>query len=624
MSWLANFFLSPLGVLFGLSLPALVLLYLLKLKRKKQEVPSVLLWRQTLEDYTANSPFQKLKTNPLMLLQLLLLALLTLAIMRPTMNLQALRGIDYYVLLDQSASMAATDVNPNRFEVAKDKIRDLIRGMGTGDRMMLLAFGHHTTLLVPRTENKGEVLSALDRIETVDTATDLSEAMTILKASIGENTERSKIFVFSDGAIPESDELFPPAVETVYEKVGERGSNVGITRFSITRPPTEGADIQVYVELIRTPDRSGSQTLSLSWNGQILDAHIFEWGEVTSYSHVFQVPPLAEGVLTATIDGEDDLAVDNTASSALKSPQPLRVRVYSNGFTPLVKAINQIPETQVQILPPKAYSATSEADIHVFDTWSPGTLPTSFKGVFFLGASPPEEVGVEWGDSVDFPVVLDWDRTHPVTRGAEYRNLQIAKGNQAKLSEEFDVLLDSREIPLIYSLERGSRRFLGTTFMIVQSNWSRLYSFPITLANGIRWLSGGSGRMAESPVYRTGEPIEIDSKSGQEELTLIDPQGKQFGVPLVPDQRTFFSSTDKSGEYRLVHPDGTEEVRWVNLLNGNESATEPADTLAFGEEKIEAQATARPQSREIWPWLAMLALGVLVLEWWFYTRQAWV
>ncbi|MCA9445463.1 MAG: hypothetical protein KC964_32030, partial [Candidatus Omnitrophica bacterium] len=93
---------------------------------------------------------------------------------------------------------------------------------------------------------------------------------------------------------------------------------------------------------------------------------------------------------------------------------------------------------------------------------------------------------------------------------------------------------------------------------------------------------------------------------------------------LLPDQRNFFSSTDRSGEYRFVYPNGTEEARWVNLLNGKESSITPVETLAFGEEKIEAQATALAQSREIWPWLALLALGVLVVEWWFYTRQSWV
>jgi hypothetical protein len=107
-------------------------------------------------------------------------------------------------------------------------------------------------------------------------------------------------------------------------------------------------------------------------------------------------------------------------------------------------------------------------------------------------------------------------------------------------------------------------------------------------------------------------------------MTVVDPMGEEFEIHLLPDQRNYFSSTEQSGEYRFRYPDGTEEVRWVNLLDGSESSIAPRDTLAFGEEKIEAQATVRPQSREVWTWFALLALGVLVIEWWFYTRQSWV
>jgi len=151
MGWLSSIFLSPLGILAGLSLPAVVVLYLLKLKRKRQVVPSVLLWRKSLEDFTANSPFQKLRSNPLLWLQLLLLLLLTLGLMRPVLNLDATKGVDLYVLLDRSASMAATDIAPNRLEHAKELIDEKIRNLGGGDRMMIVAFSDHSEVVTPLT-----------------------------------------------------------------------------------------------------------------------------------------------------------------------------------------------------------------------------------------------------------------------------------------------------------------------------------------------------------------------------------------------------------------------------------------------------------------------------------------
>ena len=48
----------------------LVLFYFLKLKRPRAEIPSLVLWRQVLQDHRVNSPFQKFKRNLLLLLQM--------------------------------------------------------------------------------------------------------------------------------------------------------------------------------------------------------------------------------------------------------------------------------------------------------------------------------------------------------------------------------------------------------------------------------------------------------------------------------------------------------------------------------------------------------------------------
>ena len=61
----------------------LVAFYFLKLKRPRLEIPSLVLWRQVVNDNRVNSPFQRFKRNILLYLQLLLLILLILAAMHP-------------------------------------------------------------------------------------------------------------------------------------------------------------------------------------------------------------------------------------------------------------------------------------------------------------------------------------------------------------------------------------------------------------------------------------------------------------------------------------------------------------------------------------------------------------
>ena len=103
-------FLAPLGFFFALFIPAVIILYLLKLKRIDMPISSTLLWRISLDDLKANTPFQKLKKNLLLFLQLLIIAILTFAVARPVLRLGGLEGQSFIVLLDCSASMSATDV----------------------------------------------------------------------------------------------------------------------------------------------------------------------------------------------------------------------------------------------------------------------------------------------------------------------------------------------------------------------------------------------------------------------------------------------------------------------------------------------------------------------------------
>src|SRR6201996_8024303 len=112
MSWFPHF-LSPLAaaIAAAITLPLLLVLYFLKLRRREMEVASTFLWKKAIQDLQVNAPFQKLRRNLLLLLQLLLLILLCLALSRPVSNYTPGAGKSSVILIDRSASMAAKDVN---------------------------------------------------------------------------------------------------------------------------------------------------------------------------------------------------------------------------------------------------------------------------------------------------------------------------------------------------------------------------------------------------------------------------------------------------------------------------------------------------------------------------------
>src|SRR2546426_1488230 len=133
MTWFPNFTNWPAGLIAGaLVVPALLVLYFLKLRRRERTVPSTILWKKAVQDLQVNAPFQKLRRNLLLLLQLLLLILLCLALMRPVANFKQGAGKLTVILIDRSGSMAAKDVDGGkrtRLEEAKRLAREIVDSM---------------------------------------------------------------------------------------------------------------------------------------------------------------------------------------------------------------------------------------------------------------------------------------------------------------------------------------------------------------------------------------------------------------------------------------------------------------------------------------------------------------
>ena len=83
---------APLGLL-GLALLApIIAMYLLKRRRDEVAVSSVYLWERVVQDMEANAPWQKLRRNLLLLLQLLFLLAAIFGLARPFLLTAGRRG----------------------------------------------------------------------------------------------------------------------------------------------------------------------------------------------------------------------------------------------------------------------------------------------------------------------------------------------------------------------------------------------------------------------------------------------------------------------------------------------------------------------------------------------------
>ena len=155
--------LTPLALAGGLLALPILLLYMLRLRREEREVSSIMLWQQLLQDTEANTPWQRLRRNLLLLLQLLILAALVLALARPFITVPAPGSGQIVLLLDASASMNAGDVpEGTRFRAAQAEARTVVSALGAGDRLTLIRVAQQPQLLASASEERLALQAAID------------------------------------------------------------------------------------------------------------------------------------------------------------------------------------------------------------------------------------------------------------------------------------------------------------------------------------------------------------------------------------------------------------------------------------------------------------------------------
>src|SRR6059036_416829 len=132
-------FIAPFALAGLLFVPLVVAFYLLKLRRDERPVASTLLWQRLVADVEANAPWQRLRRSLLLLLQLLLVIALALLAARPFLERPAGLARDIVLVMDTSASMAATDVVPDRMTAAKQVAVEALKELPTGGKVSVIA-----------------------------------------------------------------------------------------------------------------------------------------------------------------------------------------------------------------------------------------------------------------------------------------------------------------------------------------------------------------------------------------------------------------------------------------------------------------------------------------------------
>jgi hypothetical protein len=613
-------FLAPAAALFALSLPVVVVFYLLKRKRVVKLVSSTLLWQRFLAETQANAPFQRLRHNWLLLLQLLLLALVVFALMRPFFSGRAGESRLRVVILDGSASMQASDVRPSRFEQARAEALKWVDGLRDNEQMMVLLAAAGTEVKQSPTTDKAALRRALHSCVPSDSSTRLADALKTAGAFTfekrGEETVTfGEIHLFSDGAAPDLGEVANKNLPVIYHRIGEGGQNAGITRLDARTNPEDPSQRAVFVSVANFSTNTMRTDVELLFDDQLLETRPLELAPTNIDLVIFKSPQARDGIFTVRLTAVDDLSVDNRASIVSVMPTPAKVLLVTKGNRFLEKAIHGAPGVQLTTAAQLTDPAES-FDLCVLDDVLPAVWP-KVNTLSFRSAATNWFNG--W-DNTKNPPIVDWKTTHPVMRFVNFDNVQVAESLAVKTPAWGVVLVESPSTPLIVAGEISRQRILWVGFDPLQSTWPLRISFPIFMANAIDWLNPGSANNSQL-LIQPGNAFRWALTQPETSAQLTTPDGKRQTVPIDPATRELvINDTFKQGAYRVKV--GTNDLTFcVNLLDAVESSITPRQDLPIGRYGNIAATTLKRANMELWRWILAAGLLVLLFEWWWYHKR---
>lgn len=624
--------LTPAALALGLLALPIILLYMLRLRRREQPVSSTWLWRELVRDRAANAPWQRLRRNLLLLLQLLILAALVLALARPALPLPGLGGGNAIVLLDASASMQAADgTTGTRFDDARAAVDRLIGGLSGNDRLTLIHVGRAPQVLAAASADRPALRRALAAAAPENAAADWAAAFA-LAAGSAQGLADPRIVIVSDGGLP--DGLPPLPGEVSFVPVGRAGDNLAISA-QAARPSGGGADLLVVVDNPGTTPRSA--LLSLTLDGALYDSRRIELAAGGQSAQTWSLPGAA-GVVEARLAVRDSLPdylpLDDRAWTLLDAGTERRVLLISEGNLFLERFFAVLPGAELfRATPDEAGPLLAEAglpfDIVVYDgvPLPPGPLPGNA-----LVFNPQNPLAADEGDA---PLLTTTDvftattavrvADDPLLANVDWRALSVAEAQLVE-APRLETLVEAEGGPLLLAGEVDGRRVAVFAFDLRASDLPLQIAFPVIMANITAWLSPGRAIAADDNL-QPGATVSLLSDTRAASVTVTLPDGSAWQQDIDRAAPVLFDQTQQTGVYRLAFRDDTGATQpggafAVNFFDAAESRIQPATALQLGSAEVTGDAAGLEGLREVWPWLLAGGLVVLLVEWWVTYRRA--
>lgn len=604
--------LAPLALILLAILPAVILIiHWLRGRSRRVRVPAIFLWAGLPPAVSGTTRLRRPPLTILLALQLLAAAALALALARPATP-GANQPRHLALVIDASASMQATDIVPNRFEVARAEALRRLDQLQPSDRVTLVRAGAAATIVAEG--SPAEARSELRAAQPGGGRAALRDAIALAERQIAAAPEDAgAIVVVTDGAFGPLNSIGVLTAPVEFVPVpAAAGDNQAVSAVVVRSQPS-GQGREAYVQLVNLADRAVRRPLRAldPGSGQVLATREVDL-PTRGITGVVIALPEGVGHLEVQLDTGDRLPLDDRAEVPVSGGRESDVLLVSAEPAMLQHALEAIPGVELRVVEPGAWDGTAgAADLTVLDGFVPDPLPP---GPLLLVNPPAGNPLLPVAAGGSLPVTTT-DPGNALLAGVDVAALNLDQVPGVAPPAWARPVVAHASGALVLDGRHAGRPVVVFAFDPMEAGRDRSLAFPILTGNAVARLLAERDDLAIAPGQTLTFPA---PPSG--EAVVVRPDGSREPVEARGSDLTI-GDTDRVGRYRVEDASDPQTVLAtfsVNVLDPEASDIRPRADLA----PLPAGTVVPHAALAEW-WRLLVAVGVVLLglEWLVFARR---
>ena len=443
---------------------------------------------------------------------------------RPFLERPAGLARDIVLVVDTSASMASTDLQPNRLAAAKQAAIDALRELPTGGKVSVVEAGRTARIVAAGSSDLGRIRLAIESIQPTSAPGDLGDALA-LASELAAQSGDAEILVATDAALATVPQVSVDAPVRVLRVGTEEGGsrNQALVALAVRTAPS-GVTRSVFVSIANLDVANAQRRLELWGDGLLLESRDVDIDaqqradviidDVDGDVEVVEVRLVARD--PADTAPPDLLAADDRAWAIVPPDRDREILLVGDGDPFLETALSYLPNTALFGVKPDRYPQDArrtdgtEWDLIIFEEFVPAELPAA--PTLLVAPAKTSPLGTVTG-SLEDPGIGSLSSDEPILRYVDLTTTHISEAVELELPDwARSVIPGPKGAPLLYAGVRANVPSAVLAFEPRNSDLPLQVAFPILVANLTGELMGGSA--APTDTVKPGDPVSLPLAGG--------------------------------------------------------------------------------------------------------------